>query len=242
VTVNGARRVNDLGKAAFSISCGLMRPVTGLDRAGVQWMFVAIGVALIVVAGGEAVSLRRARARIDSLQAQALDARLTQQQLENHLAHERATGEALSLELARVRGSDGSMRTADAGRASAAPPTLTLTPLGTRGARPPDATVAQPAGAQSIQLRLVLPRRRPAPSATYAVAIRTWSRGETLWQRSGLIASAVDGKPMVTTFITGDVFAAGAYEIALTAGDPPSDVAAYEVAVASDFVEVKGKR
>jgi hypothetical protein len=45
--------------------------------------------------------------------------------------------------------------------------------------------------------------------------------------------STVEGKRMVTSFITGDVLGAGAYEIALTtdAADKSADVAAYEVAV-----------
>jgi hypothetical protein len=49
-----------------------------------------------------------------------------------------------------------------------------------------------------------------------------------------LAATTVDHKRMVTTFITGDVFVAGAYEILLTrmvAGGSPVDVASYDLAI-----------
>jgi hypothetical protein len=218
----------DLGKTLFSISCAPMRPVSGFDRPIVQWLFVALGVALIAVAAAAASGLRRARAEIESLRAANLESRVQQEQLQSGLAHEQATREALALELTRVRASTGSA----GGASAAAPPTLTLTPLGKRGAQPPEPTVAQPAATQPLQLRLVLPHGRGAPAARYTIAVRTWSGGETVWQRSGVPESTVDGKPMVTALVTGDVFTTGAYEVLLTsAGEKPVDVAAYEVAV-----------
>ncbi len=205
-----------------------MRAVAGLDRPAVQWIYVALGVVLIVVAAGEAVALRRARARIESLHAADLNGRIEQERLENRLAHEQATREALTLELARLRAPTGS------GQGASPPtyPTLTLTPLTTRGAQPPEATVARPPAEQVILLRLVLPAGRLAPSTRYGVVVRTWSGGETIWQRGGVGASIIDGKPMVAAFVTGDVFGTGAYEVLLTSvGEKPADVASYEIAV-----------
>lgn len=217
-----------MGKTPFSISWAPMRPVSGFDRPIVQWLYVALGVVLTVVAAGEALGLRRARAAIESLRAAHLESRVQQEQLQNRLAREQATREALALELTRVRASKGSARP----EALAGPPTLTLTPLTTRGAQPPEPTVAPPAAAQPIQLRLVLPRGRGTASARYDIAVRTWSAGETVWRRSGIAGSTVDGQPMVTTFVTGDVFTTGAYEVLLTsAGEKPVDVAAYEFGV-----------
>lgn len=200
-----------------------MRAVSGFERPLVQWLFVALGVVLIVVVGAEAVGLRRARGQIESLRAGDLNARLEREQLERRAAREQAAREALSLELGRVRGGAAPPATQ---------PTLTLSPLAKRGAQPPDATVAQPAPSQAIQLRLEVPGHA-LRGGNYAVAIRSWSTGQTIWTRSGLAASTVDGKAMVTAFITGDVLVAGAYELALTwtGGDAGADVASYEVAI-----------
>ena len=209
-----------------------MRAVSGLERPIVQWLFVALAVVLIAVAAAEAIGLRRARAEIESLRATRLDARVQQEELQNRLAHEQATREALTLELARVRGSTGSAPGDGRGGPTATQPTLTLTPLTTRGAEPPEPTVTQPPTAQSIQLRLVLPRGRASSPARYNISVRTWSGGETVWQRSGLAGAIIEGQAMVTTFVTGDVFSAGAYEVLLTSiAEKPVEVASYEVAV-----------
>ena len=193
-----------------------------------QWVFVALAIVLIAIAGAEAFGLRRAHGEIESLRAARLESRVQQEQLETRLVHEQATREALALELTRLRTSTSSAPSSG----GSAPPTLTLTPIAQRGAQPPDPTVAQPDAAQSIQLRLVLPRGRTTASVRYAVAVRTWSGGETVWQRSGLSSSTIEGRAMVTTFVTGDVFTTGAYEVLLTAvAEKPIEVAAYEIAV-----------
>lgn len=202
-----------------------MRPVSGFERPLVQWLFVALGLALIAIAGGEALVLRRAHARIESMRAADLNARLEREQLAIRLAHEQSAREALGLELGRVRGGAA---------ASAAQPTLTLSPLTRRGVQPPEPTVAQPAAAEPIQLRLELPRAGGARGAAYTIVMRAWSGGETVWTRSGLAASRVDGIAMVTAFVTGDVLAPGAYELALTSSagaEKNAEVASYEVAV-----------
>jgi hypothetical protein len=204
-----------------------MHPVSGFGRPLVQWLFVALAIALIAIAAAEAFALRRVHGENESLRAARLESRVQQEQLEGRLAHEQATREALALELTRLRGS-GSASTGPP------PPTLTLTPITRRGAQPPGASVAEPGGAQLIQLRLVLPRGQTPASARYTIAVRTWSGGETVWQRSGVTGSTVDGQPMVTTFVAGDVFTAGAYEVLLTEiAEKPIDVAAYEVTVRS---------
>jgi hypothetical protein len=200
-----------------------MRPVSGFERPVVQWSFVALGVVLVAVAAGEAVGLRRARAQIESLRAADLNDRVEQEQLERRLTREQATREALTLELARAR---------TGASTPAAPPTLTLTPLTHRGVQPPDASVSQPTPAEAIQLRLVLPSARATPTARYSITVRTWSGGETIWQRTGLASTTVDGKPMIAAFITGDVLTAGAYEVILnTAGDRAVEIATYEIGV-----------
>lgn len=211
-------------RALNSISCGVMRPVSGFERPGLQWLFVALGVVLVVVAAVEAVGLRRARGQMEALRAADLNARIERAQLQARSAREQSAREALSLEVARLRGS----------QPGGTQPTLTLSPLTKRGAKPPDPTVERPAENQAIQLRLLLPPGRPPHAVSYVVAVRTWSGGETIWSRSGLALSTVDTRRMVTAFVTGDVFAPGAYEIALTgtsAGNETEDVAAYEVAI-----------
>jgi hypothetical protein len=159
--------------------------------------------------------------------AAELEARLDRQQAEIQLAHERSAREALALEAARLRGT--------AALADAPPPTLTLTPLERRGAAPPPPSVDAPSRQQVVELRLVLPRAVPAGLREFAVAVRTWSGGQTVWARAGLAATTLDGHAAVTTLITGDALAPGAYELLLTAtsaAGQPSEVATYEVSIA----------
>jgi protein involved in polysaccharide export with SLBB domain len=200
-----------------------MRPVSGFDRPGVQWSFIVLGLVLIAVAGGQTAALLRARAEIRSLQAEILNNRNERDQLESRAAREQSARESLSLELARQRGA----------ATVATEATLTLAPLRKRGAQPPDPTVARPADNQSIQLRLVLPAGTEPANARYTIAVRTWTGGDTVWSRAGASLSTVDHKRMVTSYITGDVFSPGAYEIALTrrAGEMTAEIASYEVGI-----------
>ncbi|MEN3339407.1 MAG: hypothetical protein V7647_3083 [Acidobacteriota bacterium] len=203
-----------------------MRPVRGFDRPVLQWAFVAIGLLLVAIAAGEAVGLRRAQSVIAALRAADLNARTERQQLDTRLAREQAARESFALELGRVRG---------AATASTPEPTLTLAPLSVRRATPPDATVAVPAPAQTILLRLLLPGGRVASVKRYAVALRTWSNGDVVWSRSDLRTASADGKAAVTARLTGDVLVPGAYEVRLTdvsQEGSPVDVAFYEIAVA----------
>ena len=213
------------GKVGDSISCAVMRPVSGFDRPGLQWLFVGLGAVLVIVAVIEAVGLRRLRHEIATLRASDLSGRIERQELQAKAAREQSAREALSLEIARLRGGT---------RAGVSGPTLTLSPLLKRGPSPPEPTVEPPSESQPIQLRLVLPSGPAASAATYVVTVRTWSGGETIWSRSGVRATTVDGRPMVTAFITGDVFAPGVYEVTLARralDGRESEIAAYEVAV-----------
>jgi hypothetical protein len=213
------------GKAGDSISCDVMRPVSGFERPGLQWLFVATAVVLVGLAALEAVGLRRLRGQVESLRASDLNGRIEREQLQARMAREQSAREAFSLEVARLRGGP---------HAGASQPTLTLSPLTRRGATPPDSTVERPADNQAIQLRLLLPPGPASRASNYRVAVRAWSGGETIWSRSGLAASTVERQTMVTAFVTGDVFAPGAYEVALTAVSSDkkvADVAAYEIAV-----------
>ena len=203
-----------------------MRPVSGFERPALQWLFVILGGVLIVVAVTEAVALRRVRSEVAVLRASDLNGRIEREQLQRREAYERSGREALALEVARLRG-----RT----QPDASSPTLTLPPLTRRGPAPPVPTVETIPENQPVRLRLLLPAGRKATPANYAIVVRAWSGGETIWSRGGLRASTTDGRQMVAAFVTGDVFAPGAYEIALTTVSPDgkgTDVAAYEVAIA----------
>jgi hypothetical protein len=202
-----------------------MRPVRGFERPAVQWLFVALGAALVVVAGAEGLALVRARNVTNTLRAADLSARVDRRQLEARAAREQAAREALSLELGRVR--NGTSGTA------AHEPTLTLPAITVRAATPPEPTVKAPAQTETIQLRLLLPADRAPADKRYAIAFRGWSGGTVLWSRGGLAASVVDKHAMVTARLTGDVLEPGAYEIVLTdvTTGTPAEVAFYHVSV-----------
>lgn len=204
-----------------------MRPVSGFERPVVQWLFVALSFLLIVVAGSAAWTARRASVTADSLQAMDDAERIERERLEAQLARERSTREALALELERVRAG-----------AAVEParmlPTLTLTPLKTRGAQPPAASVSAQHATQVIELRLILPAGVDKTLSKFEVVMRDWSAGTVVWSRGGVTASPVDGQRAATAFITGDILRQGAYELLLGGVDgsgQKQEVAAYEIAV-----------
>jgi hypothetical protein len=204
-----------------------MRPVGGFERPALQWAFVACSAALIALAIAETVTLWRLKSERDSLRVAELNGRVDRQQLEIVLARERSARETLSSEVGR--------RNAAGEPSVSAVPTLTLAPLRTRAVTPPQATMDPPRAAQVVELRVQLPRAAQ-PLVSYTVALRRWSTGEVLWTRSGLVARDVEGRPTVTTYVTGDLLAPGAYEVALTGvgkDGHPSEVAGYEIAVRS---------
>lgn len=200
-----------------------MRPVRGFDRPPLQWMFIVASVLLVAVTLFLAAGLRRERARREALHATELEGRLDRQQLQMRFAREQSAREALSIEVARLRGRAG------AGADGGAPPTLTLTPTLTPQVTPPEPSVERPGRDQMIALRLVLPAGAD-PAPRFAISLRRWSGGPVLWTRGNLPATRVDGTPMVIATIVGDVLETGAYELTLTT-DPGAHVAAYHVAV-----------
>ncbi len=201
-----------------------MRPISGFERPVVQWVFVGLSLVLIASAGGAAWAARRANATAAALRAAEEGGRLERQHLEAQLARERSTREALSLELARQRETGGGP--------ARVMPTLTLTPVGTRGHTPPQPTVTTQHATQLIELRLMLP---PGADryARFEVVLRDWSTGDLAWSRGGLGAGTIDRQRMLSTFVTGDVFRATAYELlvsGITGNGQRREVASYEVA------------
>ena len=203
-----------------------MRPISGFERPPFQWLFAALAVVLIAVAGGAAWHARRTAAVATELRAADEGARLERQRLEAQLARERSSREALTLELARQR--------AGGAEPPGVMPTLTLTPTGTRGPTPPVPTASAQHATQVIELRLVLPARAEKQFARFDVSWRDWSGGDLLWSRGGMTAAVIDRQAMVTTFLIGDVLRAGSYELLLsgvTLDGRKEEVASYELAV-----------
>jgi hypothetical protein len=202
-----------------------MRPVRGFERPWMQWGFVVLGLVLVGVAAAEAMALRRLRGEIAQARASEMSAQTAREETQIKLTQERAARQALSFDVERLRGG---------AREGPGVPMLTLSPVTKHGAGPPEPTVDAIPDAESIQLRLLLPAASTAAATRYSVSVRSWSGGETVWSRNGLRASTVDAHPMVTAFVTGDVFAPGAYEVALTATTADgmrAETASYEVAI-----------
>ena len=205
-----------------------MRGVSGLHKPGVQWTFVAIAFALIVVVMLSGVALTRMRAAMDAARADAMQARVDREQIEAAFQRERSARESLALQLGRERGG--------ATGGAAGPPTLTLSPVRAKSPKGPELAVPR-TSAPLIVLRLLLPAKAPA-DASYEVRLRSWTTGDLLWLRGGLRAGTADGKAAVIAPIASDVFAPGAYEVVLnTTASPPSQVADYEVSV----IEQRGR-
>ncbi len=201
-----------------------MRPISGFERPVFQWVFVALSVILIGVAGGAAWVARRANANMAGARAAEDGMRLDRQNLEAQLAHERSAREALTLELARAR--------EDSSQPARVMPTLTLTPLSARGAAPPEPTVSTQHATQIIELRLVLPPAAKAHTRFEAV-LREWTSGNLVWARGGLTPSTIDRQSMLATFVTGDLFKTGPYEVLVSGvgtNGQKTEVASYEVA------------
>jgi hypothetical protein len=200
-----------------------MRPISGFERPLIQWLFVLLSLCLMVAAGGAAWLARRANAAADLARSAEEGARFEGQQLDAQLARERSSREALSLELTRQR--EG---VADPIRVL---PTLTLTPVTARGATPPEPSVTTQHATQVIELRLVLPSSGKRYRG-FDIALRDWSSGQGVWSRGGLIATTIDRQSMVATYVTGELFRRGAYEL-LVSGQTPEgkkeEVASYEI-------------
>jgi hypothetical protein len=193
--------------------------VSGLERPAIQWTFVICGVVLIAISTWTGVALVRAHRALDEARAEARQSTLDREQTEASLARERAARESFMLQLGRERHA----------AAPAASPTLTLTPVKTRSARGPELAVPS-TPAPVIQLRLMLPPRTPL-DGPFSITLRSWTSGEVLWTRASLRAGEANGKPAVIANLAPDVLTPGPYELLLTAGTPPSEVAVYEVSI-----------
>ncbi len=197
-----------------------MRGVSGLERPAVQWTYVICGLALIGISTWTGVALVRARRATAEAREEARQASLDREQTEASLARERAAREAFMLQLGRERHAAGD-------RAST--PTLTLAPVKVRSARGPELAVPS-TSSPVLQLRLMLPPRTTL-DGPFTITLRSWTTGDVLWSRGSLHRGAANGKPAVVADLTSDVLTPGPYEVQLTAGTPPSEVAAYEVSI-----------
>ena len=206
-----------------------MRSINGFDRPIVQYLFVSIAVILMAAGAWGALSVRRASREIERLQEAGRRDGIERERLEARAAREQSAREALALQLARARNG------APPASSQEEVPTLTLSPLAGRAPAPPPPTVAPPRPSQVIVLRLELPGVAKQPPVSYQVALREWSSGQTLWSRTGLTSTGrTAGRVFLQTYLTGDVFQPGSYEVLLaaTARDGTStDVASYEVTV-----------
>jgi hypothetical protein len=211
----------EVGDLSFATACytSRVRGVAGLDRPAIQWMFVACGAVLIGISTWMGVGLVRARRNVEAARAEAEQARLDREQTEASLARERAARESFMLQLGRERQA----------AVPAAMPTLTLTPVKTRSPRGPELAVPS-TPAPTVELRLVLPPRT-ATDRAFTVTLRSWTTGDVLLTRGALRAGTANGKPAVLAHLASDVLTPGPYELLLSGGTPPTDVAIYEVSV-----------
>jgi len=196
-----------------------VRGVSGFDRPIIQWTFVLAGAVLIAISTWTGVALTRARRAIAAARADAEQAHIDRDRLDEALTRERAARESFMLQLGRERHA----------RAATASPTLTLTPVTSRSARGPELAVPTP-GAALVQLRLLLPPRTPI-DRPFSIALRSWTTGDALWSRGSLRAAEANGKPAVLAMLASEVLQPGPYELLLTAGNPASEVAIYEVSI-----------
>lgn len=200
-----------------------MKPVTGLSRPGAQWALVVGTTVLIAVLWWAIVELREARTTARRAADEIETPQRERAALEADLARERATREALALELGRLRSAGG-------GSDAAAPPvpTLTLTPGTSPSGAAPESTVAAPAPAQAVELRLLLSTGAPKLERAQVVA-RDWSSGDVKWTITGRVA-VVEGRQMVRAFVTGEMLAAGTYEVQVRA-ERDETLAVYQVGI-----------
>lgn len=209
-----------------------MRTVKGLEKPIVQWTVVAGSVLLAVLLGSATLSMRARNSEIEALVESQRACRADREALEAQLARERAAREAFSLELGRLRARQGSADAANPqSPASQEPPTLTLEPPARRGPVPPEATVAAPARAQAVQVRLILPANVTADKDRLTITARDWATGRTLWSTAQAAPGAVNGRRALIAHVTGEMLPPGSYELIVTPSAPAEAVAVYEVTV-----------
>lgn len=188
-----------------------MRPVKGLDKPLVQWFLLAACAVMTILLVLAARSVARATRQVDDLVAGQTTAAVDRQSLEEQLTRERATREALALEIARLRARQGPETSS-----GSEIPTLTLAPTASLGVGPPEPTVAEPGRAQLIELRLLMPETVGDNVKTCQIIARDWSTGQPRWSRADVPVADIDGRRAAVAYVTGEMFAPGAYELLVT--------------------------
>lgn len=174
-----------------------LRGVPGGERPLVQWLMVALAVAIVGLALFLLQRDRAARETLRALQDELRAADDREMKLERQLARERSAREAFEIGLGRER-------------AANAPQGIALEAGLDRSGRPKQ-EVLLPADVARVQF--VLPLKGPR-LARYRAALRTFSEGDELWVHAALRAD-VDPKRLFVA-VPIDVLAPGAYELALT--------------------------
>jgi hypothetical protein len=174
-----------------------LRGVPGGERPLVQWLMVALAVAIVGLAVFLVQRERAAQTTIRALRDEVRDATRREEQLEGQVARERATREAFEIGLGRER-------------AANTPQGIPLE-AGLDGSGHPRQQVRLPEDVARVQF--VLPIRGPR-LARYRAALRAFSTGDELWAHAMLRAD-VDPKRLFVA-VPIDVLSAGSYELALT--------------------------
>jgi hypothetical protein len=173
-----------------------MRGIPGAERPFVQWMLVALCIAIVVLAAGVVrreraadVALRQMR---DDLDAGAR----VRLQLERQIARERSAREAFEIGLGRER-------------AANSPAGIPLQP-GLDPSGKPAQEVRIPPEVSRVQLVLPLGPKR---YGRYRAAIRPWTGGDELWVNAMLHAD-IDPRRLFVA-VPAEVLERGAYELSL---------------------------
>jgi hypothetical protein len=81
---------------------------------------------------------------------------------------------------------------------------------------PPEPTVEESGRAQLIELRLLMPETVGENVKTCQITARDWSTGQLRWSRTDVPVAVIDGRRAAVTYVTGEMFAPGAYELLVT--------------------------
>ena len=69
--------------------------------------------------------------------------------------------------------------------------------------------MAAPTASQVVLLRLAVPSKNSGKYAAYEVTVRGWSDGRVRWSRNGLTLTSGSDGPLVTAYVTGEMFEPG---------------------------------
>jgi hypothetical protein len=172
--------------------------VPGGDRPVVQWMLIAAGIVIVVLAALLIQRQRQDRATIGALQAAVRDLTGQHEELERQLARERAAREAFQIGLGRER-------TINAPVAVALQPGLDRSGSLTQLRIPKDLP----------RITLVLPLA--ASYDRYRAALRDFTSGDELWSHARLRPEA--GSKRLDLVLPAEVLVSGRYELVLSGID-----------------------